>query len=318
MIDELKNMGVQIAKDGIWQVPPENRPDNWREMGLKEPENPIVVELAVEVVPDVPPQSSVAVTVSQPSPLPSASVTAKSLDEIPHMQASLAEWCRVKLSKVKQEAIELREAVTEALKHKWKASTLKTHASLAEKRVIYYEKILSALDAGYCLFPTVDCEIFAIRTDRNPRWQAPQYVTLASRQRPSFDPEEPRKNLPQGQGEYVNPVPESKIKYVRVKKDDYSQDVVDGYQYTVDDWKDVEFPVVMSKAHIMDATGKALALKVFDEIGIITDHQRRAANVATPPTKGDPIIVGRILNPKPNKAARSFLIAWHVDVDEDI
>lgn len=31
------NPGVEIVKDGVWNVPPEGRPKGWESMGVKEP-----------------------------------------------------------------------------------------------------------------------------------------------------------------------------------------------------------------------------------------------------------------------------------------
>jgi hypothetical protein len=45
--------------------------------------------------------------------------------------------------------------------------------------------------------------------------------------------------------------------------------------------------------------------RIFDEMGIVVD-QRKMRN-------GDPIIVGRILNPRRNRPDLSFFVCWALD-----
>jgi hypothetical protein len=62
----------------------------------------------------------------------------------------------------------------------------------------------------------------------------------------------------------------------------------------------------MAKPQIMHATSDAMALKIFDEIGVIPNYRRKV----------DPIIIGAIY--RPDATAKqywepvSFLIAWHL------
>jgi hypothetical protein len=56
----------------------------------------------------------------------------------------------------------------------------------------------------------------------------------------------------------------------------------------------------------MQATSRAMALEIFDEIGVF------------PPTKKeDPVIIGRVnLNHKGMKRTVSFMIAWHLNTNQ--
>ena len=304
MPDEKTVTAKSIAKDGVWQVPPEQRPANWQAMGLKEPEGSAVAAIA-----ESEPISTAMVVKHEAETIP-ASGTAINMEQIPHMQASLIEWCRSKVTAVKAEAAELYEAFQHALKHTWKSGTLKRQSDLASKRVVYYEKIRDALEAGYCIFPTVDCEVFAIRTGKvTPKYNR-EFVHYGG---PDF--EDKAQLLPSGEGRYVEPVPlvTSFASSREATRHDGVKYIKEGRTFTTHSFDEVDFPLVMAKPHIMDVAGKAMALKIFDEIGIIGDTGRmRSARRGQ-----DPVIVGRIISPGYGQHKRiTFLIAWHVDTKD--
>lgn len=64
----------------------------------------------------------------------------------------------------------------------------------------------------------------------------------------------------------------------------------------------------MAKPQIMEATGQAMAAKIFDELGILPD----------PKPKKDPMIIGTIIDPRGvygrERRRVSFIIAWHLNV----
>jgi hypothetical protein len=69
----------------------------------------------------------------------------------------------------------------------------------------------------------------------------------------------------------------------------------------------------------MDATAKAMALKVFDQIGICrpVDHQNERAFAAS--GAGDPLIIGQILRRRgtyQGPKVVSFIIAWHLNLND--
>lgn len=262
---------------------------------------------------DEPKEISTALVVAQEIEVESPASTAVNVDEIPHMQASLVVWARGKVLAVAREAEELKAAWMQAVKNKWQTATLKRHAAMAQKRVVYYQKILAALEAGYCIFPTVDCEIFAIRTGKaTPKWGR-EFVQFGG---PNF--EEKAQMLEAGEGRYVEPVPlTDATPGVRTdKRHDGSTYEVHGQRFEPTEFDEVEFPLIMAKPHIMDVAGRAMALKIFDEIGIIGDTGRaRSARRGQ-----DPVIIGRIIDPTPPGYGRrkriTFLIAWHVDTKD--
>src|SRR5690349_13600952 len=95
---------------------------------------------------------------------PEMSLSATTPTEMVDCQRGLIEWCRRKILAVKAEAEELLAAYKSAKEKKWKVSTLRRHATLAERRVEYYSKIKAALEQGFILVPNFPVTMFAIRT----------------------------------------------------------------------------------------------------------------------------------------------------------
>lgn len=76
------------------------------------------------------------------------------------------------------------------------------------------------------------------------------------------------------------------------------------------EWREVDFPITMAKPEIMQATTRAMALKIFDQFGILPAE----ANRTGPRPKGDPLVVAQIIDPRPTSDRRvTFMIAWHLD-----
>lgn len=73
--------------------------------------------------------------------------------EMEMAQVQLIEWCKNKILELKADLADLDGAYNHAKKHAWKCSTFKTHALKCSKRIVYYEKVLAALEAGYCIVP---------------------------------------------------------------------------------------------------------------------------------------------------------------------
>lgn len=216
---------------------------------------------------------------------------------------AMIEWCNHKIAMVQNEATELRSAYEHARMRKWKSDTLKRHADLADKRVVYYTKFKTALGAGYCVVPNFPVTLFAIRTTaKKPKHG---YAWLTSSHMKNFEQE--AKVLPQGDGEYKNPQPVILEDPTNIKEEgiSYKQKV---HPVWADRWDDLEFPANMARLHVMEAATRAMALKVFDELGMLpADHKRNP----------DPILVGRLIDPRPQsygpKKVVSFMIAWHID-----
>lgn len=222
--------------------------------------------------------------------------------EMSQAQDSLIAWCSRKIEAIKQEAEELAENLAIAIKNKWKTDILRRHSALAAKRVTFYEKIKAALEAGYCIVPNFPITLFAIRTDR----EKPVEKVYVGTYKHSGNFIQDAKMLPVGEGEYKNPIP---FVQTDVRKTIESGKEVSQYTKWASDFDDeITFPIQMAKPSIMEATSRAMQLKVFDQLGILLPQAAKA----------DPLIVGEIIDPRPYKWSPrkriSFIIAWCLNV----
>lgn len=241
-------------------------------------------ETAVATIPQtVPVVADVQLTATQP-------------DEIATAQQALIEWTNKKIDSLQAERIELEDAYNHAVSQKWASGTLKRHAALAAKRIEFYEKMKSALESGFVIIPNFPVTVFAVRTER----QKPLKLMTSHR----YDTHEQKAEcLDEGAGEYKNPFP---LCYEREFPNPTEEDPNrKGHSFWAEAWKDLEFPVTMSKVQIMEATTRAMALKIFDDFGIMPERK-----------KEDPIIVARLLDPRSTKYNRrfvTFMVAWHLN-----
>ena len=244
----------------------------------------------------------VKVSVAPPAEI---ELTAENVDEIEQCQAALVKWARAKAAEVKHQFEELQESWKHAVKRKWKSDVLKRHAAIAEKRLNYYEKIRAAIEAGYQIVPNLPMQIFAIRTDRKKPKAMYLYEETWIDSEPSFPKGQEAKTLPAGDGDYKNPEPTVLVDdQGKVTKPDGR--IVHGWSSWADKWQDIEFPISMAKPKIMKAATRAMALKIFDDIGLVEEGA------------GDPLIVARIAlktGPYVNRRV-SFIIAWHLNTRE--
>lgn len=231
------------------------------------------------------------------------SVTALVPEQMSSCQSALVAWCQQKIADVRGEAVELRGAFEQAKAKKWKTSVLRRHALLAEKRVVFYEKMLAALEHGFIIVPNFPVGMFAVRKEGSPDRRYLGYVKVGySRPKHEQIPD----NLPEGEGEYQNPYP-----YVYDfgrTKDEHGNEIV---ATAPNAWKELDFPVAMAKPEIMEAADRAMALKIFDQLGILPAEVIRTGRATR-----DPIIVGQLVDPRSttyNKKVVTFMIAWHLD-----
>jgi hypothetical protein len=223
-------------------------------------------------------------------------LTATEPDEIASAQQALIAWTKQKIDSLQAERIELEDAYNHAVAQKWASGTLKRHATLATKRIEFYEKMKSALENGYVIIPNFPVTVFAIRTTKEkPLKMMASSWHASHEQKPEC--------LAEGQGEYKNPFPT--VWHRELKDPTPTEPNRKVHEYWVDEWKDLEFPLQMSKVQIMEATSRAMALKCFDDFGIMPERK-----------KEDPIIVARLLDPRSTKYNRrfvTFMVAWHLN-----
>lgn len=240
-------------------------------------------------------------------------------------QVSLIDWMKNKIEFVKteiataqQEETELQNAYEYAKKQKWRNDVLhkQWQSSIKRKehqmrRLDYYHKLLTALENGYFIVPPMGMEIFAIRTDKGKplrKWRCLTSMNLGN-----F--EQDAQVLPEGKGDYQNPQPEVEVDYAHEFTD--PQTKVTKRAYYAESWKEIDFPHNMVKPRIMEATTRAMAIKVFDELGVLPQDYRR---------NPDPVIIGKIYEPLPTQTENSrnwrkgkaitFMIAWHLNTKD--
>lgn len=220
-------------------------------------------------------------------------------------QTQLISWCEQKIAAMKHDAAELAENLSIALRNKWKSSTLKRHADLATKRVTFYEKIKAALEAGYCIVPNFPVTLFAIRTDKTK--PATMFTCTEHYSKPHYAKTQEAKLLTVGEGEYQNPNPIVEEIHTDIVTDE-RENTKQVWTSEAVGWNEIDFPINMAKPIIMEATERAMKQKIFDELGILPDSK----------PKKDPLIVGRILDPRPTgyepQKFVTFIVAWHLNV----
>lgn len=229
-------------------------------------------------------------------------LTATEPDEIAAAQVSLVDWCQERIARLRAEHGELEAAVAEAVKNKWKSEVLEKHARQAGRRVEFYSKMLTALEHGYVIIPNFPVRVFAVRTDRARPLRLFSTSQFASH-------EQPTQGLPAGEGEYKNPFPEVWQQTIDTSSAPGGAKVT---KYFSEAWREFEFPLTMAKPQIMEATSKAMALRVFDDLGIFPDGRTRQQRAADE----DPIIVARLRDPRSSKykvRMVTFMVAWHLD-----
>lgn len=233
-------------------------------------------------------------------------LTAEQPQEMEACQRSLIEWCKNKMLSVAADCAELQEGYELALKNKWKSTTLKRHAEKAKQELNYYTKMCGALEAGYVLVPNMPGALFAVRTDKVCPSKVWQYWYHNASDAKSVT------SLEIGEGDYV--ASKNKVREHRIEGADGK---VLRTEYKATDFGELEFPFSLSKPRIMEATSRAMALRLFDEFMILPAGAAPAAGRPTV-TRQDPIILGvvslRGFGTKDKKT--SFMVAWHINTQD--
>ncbi len=209
-------------------------------------------------------------------------------------QAALVAWCGRKVEAVKRELADLETNLELATEHGWKHQSVAAALNRCAKRVDYYEKIAAAVAAGYVLVPNFPIDVFAVRVVRakqreettDSRWQAQNFTAAAQL-------------LPAGVGRYVD----DRLMH----RDESYTETVEGKpkrigHYVSDAYDEIDFPVALVKPAILEAAQRAMALRVFDQMGTVQNGVGK-----------DPILVGRLLDPRGNRRCASFFVAWWLD-----
>jgi hypothetical protein len=239
---------------------------------------------------DESPNTTIATT-----PPPEAETTLVALtpaDMLP-AQTELLAWCDRKIAAVQTELTELEANLEMAAAGGLKLRGISAAVNRTAKRIVYYEKLKAAVEAGYVIVPNFPVNIFAVRVQRNKQRETTD--TYASSSKFEAKPE----LLPAGEGRYVDD-------RVFTRDKSYTE-TIDGKERRVHhhesaDYDVVDFPVTLVKPAVMSATDRAMALKLFDQMGLVENASGR-----------DPIVVGQLLDPRGNGRRVTFFVAWWLD-----
>ena len=232
------------------------------------------------------------------------SLVALTPQEIAPAQAQLASWCTAKMRALGKEYAELQANLRVAKRNRWSRGGLINAVGRTKKRISYYQKMKLAVQHGYLIVPNFDIDVIAVRVERDrPPALRDSY--------PSFKVTNANPELlPAGQGRYVDEA----VRFI-----DYRSAVDDpkrpGQKKTVGDVivnnynEEVDFPVIGIKPQILEAAEHAMALRIFDRIGIVKGGKR-----------SDPLLIGQLIDPRSlyirtSPTVVSFFIAWWLNTE---
>ncbi len=209
---------------------------------------------------------------------------------------SLLDTVTQRLEVLTQELEEHKQTLAKFQKSRWNTRSWKRVIANVDIQVDYYTKLKAALEAGYYVIPDFPVEVFAVRTSKaKPRKKRNNYQSQASTTEMEV--------LPAGEGKNVagNSIVDSEQQpYV-----DYNGDKRKRTMYFPVEFMKVDIaagvPMALVKPRIIDATAKALDMKIFDELGVMLPQAAQ---------KGDPLIIGKIYDPTRNGHCVSFIVAW--------
>ena len=219
--------------------------------------------------------------------------------QLAHAQDELISWSEHAQQLVTRELEEQQQVRDHAAAQKWAVAPHDRRIAQLRRRQEFYAKIEGAAREGYVVIPNFEMTAFAIRT---------KAAKPKARQRDGkWHPNERSQILPAGEGEYKNPsqlITESTETRKRNygEKESYTQVV----SWPSEFQESIEFPIALAKPVLMQRTAMALATKLFDELGVVDDGPRHGR-------PGDPVIAGRIRNPRPGRPDITFFIGWYFD-----
>jgi hypothetical protein len=223
------------------------------------------------------------------------------------IQGKLVDWAKKKIEMHKTELAEHKENMELAKKNKVRWKAYERYMQKSQKEVEFYEKVLAALEAGYCIVPDMDVELFAIRTTRKAPKRNMSHGS-ANWGGPGVNDQESN-HPPVGEGRYVDVQAFTKEREYTHKEERTGKE-----EQRMMRWADrfdgiIDFPFKLAKPAVLDTAIKAMALKTFDEIGVLPKSRRQP----------DPVVVGRIsmrTGPYGRRKSLNFLIAWFLDTKD--
>jgi len=230
-----------------------------------------------------------------PDALANQQLVALSPADMAPAQQFLADWCVKKIAALEAERTDHETNLELATEHGWKHASVERALTRVGRQIEYYQKIKAAVDAGYVLVPNLPITLFAVRVNRMKQPERTHERTWGNAM--AAHPQQ----LPAGVGRYVDD-------QVLYRDESFTEKIPDKpdktiRRYVTDEYDNVEFPMVMAKPAVMAATARAMALKIFDQLGVVQN--------AAPGR--DPIVVGQLLDPRGNRRCVTFFVAWWLD-----
>jgi hypothetical protein len=211
--------------------------------------------------------------------------------DMPEQQRKLSAWCARKIDHVERELGHWTALQDEAIVGGFKHASYTAGLNRTAKRIDYYKKIKAAVDAGYLIVPNMPTVTFAVRVKRakpaqresSSHWQAGQAT-------PEL--------LPAGEGRYVDEV--NHVSSRKYPDENYKGEPTTKTMYFSTDYdEEVDFPLKGVMPEVLRATSQAMALRLFDQLGVVQNSGGR-----------DPIVVGQVLDPRGNQRLTTFFVAW--------
>lgn len=239
-------------------------------------------------------------------------VIASTPDEMVASQHALIASVGEKIVRTEAAIAENKAILAATVKAKVNQTAAKRLLKLSEHRAMYLGKVKAALEAGYVMVPDMEGQILAIRVKRDRpeqgnRTSTTQFISGPTGELPDA--------IPAGVGEYVNPVPDSTALALF---DNAGKQT--GTRLRIEDFSDeLALPTQFLKPTIIQRTGEAVELKIFDEIVAVYDGAQTYRRKAVKGGKGDPLIIVRIFDHGggrkkfQRRATLAFLIAWFID-----
>ena len=220
------------------------------------------------------------------------SLVSLSPGELPAAQAALSAWCARKQTALERELADLQEHHLIASGNGWKLRGLESAMQRAARRITYYGKVKDAVDAGYVIVPNLPVTVLAVRVaGARPRRQ------VESAHQGSWVFNTKPELLPAGEGHYVDD---------RLFTSDHGYEEPDAKggsrrvdRYISENFDAPDFPFTLMKPVVLAATERAMALRLFDTIGMVENRSGT-----------DPIMVAQLLDPRGGDRRCTFFLAW--------
>jgi hypothetical protein len=225
--------------------------------------------------------------------------------DMPGVQSQLIGWCQLRIVQLGSELKDFRQNLRQAKQMHWRRSSWERLIAKTKAKMIYYVKVREAVNAGYVVIPNFPAEILAVRVEEGtgPRYKVGVYPTQINEAKPDLQ-------LPPGEGQYVDEMLPTDDRSRMGTDNKMIQRVVRTGAYN----ETPDFPMSLVKPIILEATQRAMAIRVFDRIGLA----HGGSDMSKARRKSDPLVVGQILDPADQYRQKrvTFFVAWWVRVED--